>query len=233
VYDNDRDTPRVSMPRPELHVVARFGPSARGGLDVHAFGVREVVHRKLIRAGQRIVMARLQLGVGERVLGARASAITGRVFPLDELWGSAAARDVCERLADTRDSAHAATVLERAIAKRSASAEGHDGAARLALEAAARLATKSVNTVAFDLGVSERHLRRVFRDTMGVGPKGFAKLLRFHRALRAARSYRHASWADVAAVAGYYDQAHLIGEFRAIAGVTPRALLREMGDQPY
>jgi hypothetical protein len=28
--------------------------------------------------------------------------------------------------------------------------------------------------------------------------------------------------------AGYYDQAHLIAEFRAIAGVTPRALLGEI-----
>ena len=30
---------------------------------------------------------------------------------------------------------------------------------------------------------------------------------------------------SIAATAGYYDQAHLIAEFRAIAGVTPRALL--------
>jgi len=37
------------------------------------------------------------------------------------------------------------------------------------------------------------------------------------------------SWAAIAAAAGYYDQAHLIEEFRAIAGVTPRMLLSELG----
>jgi transcriptional regulator GlxA family with amidase domain len=37
------------------------------------------------------------------------------------------------------------------------------------------------------------------------------------------------SWAAIAAATGYYDQAHLIEEFRAIAGVTPRVLLSELG----
>jgi transcriptional regulator GlxA family with amidase domain len=85
-----------------------------------------------------------------------------------------------------------------------------------------------VNAVAVDLGVSERHLRRVFLETVGVSPKAFAQLARFHRALRAARQHAPASWTSIAVAAGYYDQAHLIGEFRAIAGVTPRALLDEL-----
>ena len=77
--------------------------------------------------------------------------------------------------------------------------------------------------------MSERHLRRVFRETVGVSPKTFAKLTRFHRgALRGAREEGHASWASIAAAAGYYDQAHLIAECRAIAGVTPQALLGEL-----
>jgi AraC-like DNA-binding protein len=56
----------------------------------------------------------------------------------------------------------------------------------------------------------------------------FAKLTRFHRALRAVREDVHASWASIAAAVGYYDQAHLIADFRAIAGVTPRALVSEL-----
>jgi AraC-like DNA-binding protein len=72
----------------------------------------------------------------------------------------------------------------------------------------------------------------VFRDTVGVSPKAFARLARFRRALRAARDNAPASWASIAASAGYYDQAHLIAEFRAIAGVTPRALLGELRTAP-
>jgi AraC-like DNA-binding protein len=226
--ESDRDATRVLLPRPEIHLVVRFGPSARSGLDVHAFGVRQRVHRKLIRSGQRIVTARLHLGAPEAVLGVSASAMAERVVALEDLWGDAATRRLFDRLAEARATVDAAAILESAITERFAIADGRGARAQLALDAADRLTSANVNAVAVDLGVSERHLRRVFREIVGVSPKAFAKLQRFHRALRAAREDGHASWASIAAAAGYYDQAHLIAEFRAIAGVTPRALLGEL-----
>lgn len=229
VNESDRDLAGVAIPRPEAHLVVRFGPSTANGLDVHALGVRQQVHRKLIRGGQRTVMARLRLGAHEAVLGVPASAIAGRIVALEELWGEAAARRLCDRLGDARDTVHAAEILQRAIGERLANAGGRQVRAQLALAAAERLTTADVNAVAGELGVSERHLRRVFRETVGVGPKTFARLARFRRALRAAHEEGHDNWAGIAAAAGYYDQAHLIAEFRAIAGVTPRALLGELG----
>jgi AraC-like DNA-binding protein len=235
-YDCDRDSPGVVIPRPELQLVVRFGPSSRNGLDVHAFGARQRVHRKLIRRGQRSVTARLALGAPEAVLGVPASEMAGRIVALEDLWGDVAARRLCARLAEARDTAAAAGVLESAIAERIAAAKGNGkgrrrpARAELALAAAERLAgsSGSVYAVAGELGLSERHLRRVFRETVGVSPKAFARIARFHRALGAAREDGRAGWAGIAAAAGYYDQAHLIAEFRAIAGVTPRALVGEM-----
>ena len=232
LFDCDRDGPRVAIPRPEIQLVVRFGPSAQGGLDVHAFGSRQSVHRKLIRSGQRTVTARLRLGAPDAVLGVPASALAGRIVALEDLWGDAATRRLRARLADARAMADAAAILESAIAERLAAADGRPAGALLALAAADKLASANVNAVAVDLGVSERHLRRVFRETVGLSPKAFAKLTRFHRALRAARADAQANWADIAAAVGYYDQAHLIAEFRAIAGVTPRALLGELRAAP-
>ena len=228
VEDFDRDMPRVSIPRAESHVIVRFGPSARSGLDVYAFGPQQRARRKLIGRGQRAVSARLHLGAHEAVLGTSASAITGRVVPLEDLWGRAATERLTDRLAGACDSIDAARILENAIGERLSRASGCRAPARLALDAADRLTSASVNDVASDLGVSERHLRRVFRETFGVNPKAFAKLSRFHRALSAAREDGHATWASIAAAVGYYDQAHLIAEFRVIAGVTPQALLGEL-----
>ncbi|MCY1044970.1 AraC family transcriptional regulator [Corallococcus sp. bb12-1] len=232
VDERDRDVPGVLIPRPEVQLVVRFGPLARRGLDAHALGGRQRVHRKLIRSGQRTVTARLHLGSHEAVLGVPASAIAGGIVALEDLWGDAATRRLFDRLGDARDTADAAAILEGAIAERLALADGRRARAQLALDAAERLTSANVNAVAVDIGVSERHLRRVFRETVGVSPKAFARLERFHRALRAARKDDHANWANIAAEAGYYDQAHLIAEFRTITGVTPQGFLGELRAAP-
>jgi AraC-like DNA-binding protein len=223
------DMPVMSLPRAEAQLVVRFGPSATRSLDVHAVGTRRKVHRKAGRRGQRVLVARLHPGASESVLGATAATVAERIVPLEDLWGAAETRRLVDRLFSARDMVDAAAILERAIADRLIVARGSRGRVQLALDAAGRLAGASLTTVAADLDVSARHLRRIFHETFGVSPKAFTRLTRFHRALRAARRDGHASWASIAAAAGYYDQAHLIAEFRAIAGAPPRAFLDELG----
>lgn len=218
------------VPRLETRIVVRFGSMARGGLDAHALGARQQVHRKLVPGGQRIVVARLRLGLHEAVLGAPASAIAGHTVALEDLWDDSAR--LFDRLVGARSLAEAAAALEGTIRERLGAAQGRPAHTALALAAASRLENAKVDVVAADLGVSARHLRRVFREAMGTGPKAFARLTRFHRALHGALTDGRADWAGIAAAAGYYDQAHLIAEFRAIAGVTPRALVDELRAAP-
>lgn len=225
-YAVERETPHVGIPRPEIDLVIRFGSAARGGIDAHAFGARERVHRKIPRGIDRTISARLRLGAPEAVLGVPASQVARKIVALEDLWGEAAVRRLFDRLAGTRDHAEAVRIFDGAIAERLAT--GTHRASPIALDAAGKLGSANVNTVADELGVSERHLRRVFRETVGLGPKAYARLARFRRALRAAREDHAGGWSEIATVAGYYDQAHLIAEFRAIADATPRALLSEL-----
>jgi AraC-like DNA-binding protein len=222
-----RDTPGLSIPRAEPHVVARFGPKATNGLDLHVMGARQRARRKTLHRGQKVVMARLRLGMHEAVFGVPSSALAERIVPLEDLWG-AAAEQLAEQLAEVDDLRLAASLLEQAIAGRLANVEAPKVHTRLALEATTRLATFRVNEVADALGVSTRNLRRVFRDVVGMSPKEYARLVRFHLALREARTSSDVDWAGVAAATGYYDQAHLIAEFHDIVGVTPRALMSEL-----
>lgn len=228
VVESDLDMPVVSIPRPEAQFVVRFGPAALNGLDVSALGAGGRVHRKFGGREQRAVVARLNLGTAESVLGTPASSIAERIVPLEDLWGTAAARRLADRLFSARDMGVAAGIVEMAIADRLAVGRGLHRHAQLAANAATRLSRAHVGAVAAGLKVSERHLRRVFQEVVGVSPKAFARLTRFHRALRAARKDGHESWASIATAAGYYDQAHLIAEFRAIAGASPRAFLNEL-----
>jgi AraC-like DNA-binding protein len=68
-----------------------------------------------------------------------------------------------------------------------------------------------------------RHLRRTFQATVGVGPKTYARIARFQRAVALGRS-RPGRWSEVARAAGYFDQAHLTADFRELARVAPGAL---------
>ncbi len=72
------------------------------------------------------------------------------------------------------------------------------------------------------LGVTHQHLVRIFRDGVGVPPRLLTRILRFDGVVRAVGPLTGPPrWATIAADAGYYDQSHLVSEFRLLAGVTP------------
>jgi AraC-like DNA-binding protein len=75
-----------------------------------------------------------------------------------------------------------------------------------------------------ELGCSRRHLTAHFREQVGVAPKLFARILRFQKAV--ALMDDEPSWAAIAQGAGYYDQAHLIRDFRQFAGASPTEFTR-------
>ena len=85
-----------------------------------------------------------------------------------------------------------------------------------------------VDTLAAEAGISPRQLRRRFLMEVGVGPKLLCRLLRFQQVFRAV-DQDVAEWASVAFECGYFDQAHLINDFRQFAHQTPSALLANSG----
>lgn len=89
-------------------------------------------------------------------------------------------------------------------------------------------ATK-VSDVAASVGASERQLARLFQERVGISPKALARVSRVQAlvSVLGTQSPSSLSWAGLAASLGYADQSHLVREVRAIAGVTPGALLRE------
>ncbi|WP_329389331.1 AraC family transcriptional regulator [Streptomyces sp. NBC_01351] len=77
-----------------------------------------------------------------------------------------------------------------------------------------------VGRIAAEVGWSQGYLIRRFTEQVGLTPKMSARVLRFHRAVRLL-TREGASPTQVTAACGFYDQAHLNREFRALAGTTP------------
>lgn len=77
-----------------------------------------------------------------------------------------------------------------------------------------------------DTGLSPRTLRERFRQCVGLSPKRYLRLQRFHRLLASIKTAGERDWADLAVTCGYFDQAHLAHEFREFSGFTPTELVR-------
>jgi AraC-like DNA-binding protein len=88
---------------------------------------------------------------------------------------------------------------------------------------AAARGNRDIASLARDLHISTRHLERRFLHRTGLPPKLYARMRRFQSVFPAIESGD--DWPSAALRCGYYDQAHLIRDFRQFAGDPPAALL--------
>ncbi|WP_437529478.1 helix-turn-helix transcriptional regulator [Sorangium sp. So ce726] len=175
----------------------------------------------------RTVTLRFKPGWSVPLLGVAASELTDRIVPLEDVWGRAA-RELCGELLAARSRADVIDRVARALALRE-SQPFETASGQLARRAVRLLEGGEVRVerVADRLGVTARHLRRAFIENVGIGPKEFARTVRLQRAVRMAAT--SCDWARIAADAGYYDQAHLIADFRQLVGLTPGAFFKRAG----
>jgi AraC-like DNA-binding protein len=84
-----------------------------------------------------------------------------------------------------------------------------------------------IGDLAQELGWSRKRIVARFREEIGLTPKRAAKLLRFERARALTESVARPDWAWIAHEAGYYDQSHLINDFRSVTGRTPETFFQD------
>jgi len=144
--------------------------------------------------------------------------------------------------------------MESLIAERIADAETSSPVSVVWRQLAAADGRIALGSLARELDCSHRTLIARFRTCVGLPPKTIVRLLRFNRVMRAidrssptrtnevvgkpyiesthadGRGARAIRWADIATDCGYFDQAHLIKDFREFAGNTPEAFLRGVSD---
>jgi AraC-like DNA-binding protein len=91
-----------------------------------------------------------------------------------------------------------------------------------------RRTSRPVASLAAAFGLSRRQVDRRFGDTLGRTPREFRRIARFARAWRLAGSAPVESWTALAATAGYFDQSHLIRDFRVLTRETPKVVFPEV-----
>jgi AraC-like DNA-binding protein len=160
------------------------------------------------------------------LLGVPAAELAGVDADLSAVLGAGVTAGLRERLHAAPDWPRRFAVLDAALSRLVRERAGvHPDVAyafdRL-LDTGGRI---GVAELAVEVGWSARHLTNRFRAEVGLRPKEAARVVRFDRARR--RLVPGRRMADVAAEAGYFDQAHLAREFQALAGVPASTWLAE------
>lgn len=167
---------------------------------------------------QWIVGVHFRPGGAAPFFAASADALSGQHIEIDALWGRDGAL-LRERLLEAPTPEAKLRTLETVLLERVARPLEVDKEVELALAACAR--GVPIREITTRLGMSPRRFVRHFRSTVGLSPKRFARVRRFGQVLEAIEAGGPVDWCRVAASCGYYDQAHLIHDFREFAGVSP------------
>ena len=80
---------------------------------------------------------------------------------------------------------------------------------------------RPIADLAAELGISHGHLDREFARIVGLGPRVLARIVRLRRLVASIDVYGEVEWTRLANELGWFDQAHLIRDFKRFAGVSP------------
>lgn len=206
-------------------IIVELGDAPAGGPRERTYAVGTMTRPLLVEDSGRLdyVGVRFRPGRAPAFLGIALDEITDDRADLVDLWGPGASRGE-ERVASAAGTRARVAALEAMLLGRLRDDDRIEPS-RLVDDVVRRLQASgggaSVTGMAHRRGVSRQHLTRVFRRHVGVPPKLFARVVRFRAALRQAGSRPWAGWARIAHESGYYDQSHLIADFRELAGLPP------------
>jgi methylphosphotriester-DNA--protein-cysteine methyltransferase len=86
--------------------------------------------------------------------------------------------------------------------------------------------SRKVSCLAEEIGFSRQYLNRIMKAEVGVDLKTFSRILRMRRLTTMLRGARQRpDWSGLAVSFGFYDQSHLIHEFRDLVGLSPREFI--------
>ncbi|WP_289140659.1 helix-turn-helix domain-containing protein [uncultured Brevibacillus sp.] len=159
------------------------------------------------------------------------SSINGYRVYLEDLWGMEARR-VVERLAEvTAITDRIALIEESLIRYLVASPIRSEGLLETSMQYIyACGGSMPIGALAEKVNYSERNLRRVFQNELGVSPKELIRIIQFQSFLQELVRGTQATFTDVALQYGYYDQSHVIKNFKAYYGMSPRRIFS--ADEP-
>lgn len=177
----------------------------------------------------RTVAVRMRPGALPLLTGLPASDFTDRGIPVEDVLGSIGRR-LRERVHEADSAGAELAAMLDAVSEATAGRRREWRARRVSELVLGAQGRVRVGAVAAGTGMSPRTLRNVVAAEIGLTPKRMVRIVRLFGALTRAQRHPGSSWAGLAVASGYYDQAHLINDARALLGETPEAFRSRGGE---
>jgi len=223
-----RGTQRIvpdGCPELILHFGDRFARQVGGRwrTQPRAFLAGPLSRPWLIRAGRRVHTLGLRFRPGATT-GAFAFPMNearDREVPLARLAGRGQAAALLAAIGEARSRAARFRAAQDWLQARLSEADPRRGDTREAVRLVVRSrGQRRIDEIARALGLGRRRLERAFARDVGLRPKLFARIVRLNAVLSGMGAAERATAVDLALDAGYFDQAHLLRDFRTLAGRT-------------
>lgn len=155
------------------------------------------------------------------------STITDQSLPAAGVLGDAA-DDLVELVTGDADQPTLVATVERLLQRVAPSGpQPSEDTTAIVERVAADPTVARVDVLTAAVGLSVRQIERRFADHVGIGPKAVIRRYRLYEASERARRGDVPDWAELAAVLGYSDQAHLTRDFTSAFGISPHRYARE------
>lgn len=227
------------LPGTGASVIVNFGDRWSVGRSLRtaselpaAFVVGPVTRPRIQRVGDvvRAIGAGFPAILTRSLLGIHPSKLLDQIVPLHSIWPIDDVEAFTASLAAVPMPVAVARLKNMLLERRSDGVPqehfAHQ-ATQLMRKAGGRV---SINDLARTFKMSRQKFAREFIDATGFTPKVYARLTRFQALLRRLLTSDVSEWAAISSEAGFYDQAHMINEFRELAGVSPIEFFRPHGD---
>jgi AraC-like DNA-binding protein len=178
-----------------------------------------------LRDGLAICGIRLRPGACRAVFGCRADEILNGSILLTDIANDAIELHRALMLSDSI--AARLALLETWVRSALGRAPDNDRAVIAACRMLAANPTIEIGHVADQFDWNVRTIHRRFVAACGYSPKHFQRIMRIQNVLQSAAARPSARLGELAAAAGYADQAHMTRDFRDITGFTPASYLAD------
>ena len=167
-----------------------------------------------------------------QLIGVPMHQLIDRSYSASDVLGSEA-DDVLEQLRNTTDWRQLVDVVERFLLKKLSRHKQVEPFDRAMSALILRNGNLPIDEVAATACLSLKQFERKCKERIGLPPKLFARLIRFSNAYRIRETNPQLSWSSICYESGYFDQMHLIRDFKEFAGVTPKIITNNLNNTPY